>query len=99
MQGKRCKNNGIAPLKDHGIIFSNSKVEIVNKQFTSIFTKEDTSNLPDLGPSPHPKLSDIIIDCEGVLKVFLDLKSHKVAGFDNIQTRLLKDYAYELARV
>ena len=73
------------------------KAEILNKQFTSVFTKEGTSNLPDLGPSSYPKLPDIIIDCEGVLKLLRDLKPHKATGSDNIPPRLLKYYACALA--
>ena len=73
------------------------KAEILNKQFTSVYTKEDTSNLPDLGPFSYPKLPDIIIYCEGVLKLLRDLKPHKASGSDNIPTRLLKDYACALA--
>ena len=92
VQGKRCENNGVAPLKDNGIICSDSKLkaEILNKQFTSIFTKEDTSYLPDLGPSPYPKLPDIIIDCEGILKLLRDLKPHKAAGLTISQPDCLK---------
>jgi hypothetical protein len=41
----------------------------MNNQFTSVFTSEDPLQpLPDLGPSPHPAVSDITITQEGVQK-------------------------------
>ena len=52
---------GVAPLKHEGIIYSDNKTkaEILNKQFSSVFTVEPDGDLPDLGPSPHSPVSHI----------------------------------------
>jgi hypothetical protein len=33
---------------------SKTKAEILNTQFSSVFTTEDITNVPDLGDSPYP---------------------------------------------
>ena len=46
---------GVSPLKNEdGFLKSDnqSKANILNNQFESVFTKEDTSSIPDKGPSP-----------------------------------------------
>ena len=48
VRSKRCDNTGIAPLKDSGHLHtdSQSKANILNNQFTSVFNIEDTSDIP-----------------------------------------------------
>ena len=69
IKSKRTDSCGIAPLKRDGIAYSDArmKANILNNQFTSVFISRDHSQpLPDLGPSPHPAVSDITITQEGV---------------------------------
>ncbi|MCG8033368.1 MAG: reverse transcriptase family protein, partial [Candidatus Thiodiazotropha taylori] len=66
-------------------------------QFCSVFTEEDTSDLPDLGPSHTPSVPPIKVNIKGVLKLLKDIKPHKASGPDNIPARLLKEAAEELA--
>ena len=51
------------PLTKGGYTHSGSlkKVNILNDQFTSIFTTESTTNVPTIGPSPFLDLEQIEI--------------------------------------
>ena len=91
-------STGVGRLKKDGLTFSDSlnKANIMGGQFCSVYTKEDTSDLPDLGPSQTPTVPPIKVTCKGVLKLLKDIKSHKVSGPDNIPGRLLKEAAEEL---
>ena len=44
----RKDNNGISPLKAEGKIYSEpkAKADILNEQYQSVFTREDTANVP-----------------------------------------------------
>lgn len=68
----------------------------MNKQFASVFTIEDKSNIPLLESSPHPDIPDINISEEGVLKQLRQLNPRKASGPDGIPARLLKEMAVEL---
>ena len=54
---KSLKNDscGVAPLRDDGVLKSNpkEKAEVLNKQFSSVFTNDTNSSYPDLGNSPY----------------------------------------------
>jgi hypothetical protein len=59
----------VAPLKNkEGFIHSDttSKAEILNEQFQSVYTKENTSIMPDKGQSKYPSMKDIVINTKGV---------------------------------
>ena len=83
---KKCDNSGVAPLRRDGVARSDSQVNanILDDQFSSIFTKEDTSPIPSLGHSTHPDLALITVSKEGVHKLLEGLKIHSVAGPDEI---------------
>ena len=66
-------------------------------QFCSVFTQEDMSELPDLGPSRTPNVPPIKVNIKGVLKLLKTIKSHKATRPDNIPGRLLKEATDELA--
>jgi len=44
------------------------KANILNDQFTSVFTKGDTTNVPTMGPSPFPDLEQLQIHPNGIKK-------------------------------
>ncbi len=74
------------------------KAEALNKQFTPVFTKSNnTSDLPDKGPSPYPAIDDLHISTSGVIKQLKKLQTNKASGPDEIPARMLQDYAEELA--
>ena len=70
---------------------------LINQQFTSVFTHENTSTLPNLGASPF---SSIIVDnihADGVAKLLADLQGHKAHEPDGIPARLQKETTYSMA--
>ena len=93
--------HGIAPLKvENSFVYhSEDQAEILNKQFQSVFTKEDLSNIPECcGPS-IPPLHNITISVDGVKKLLSTLDSSKSCGPDNIPARILKHCCDEIAPI
>ena len=87
--------SGVSPLKENGTIHSDSKTkaEILNRQFESVFSNEDLSNIPSKGDSPHSSMPCITITTPGVTKILKNLKIHKASGPDEIPARILKETA------
>ena len=102
IKAKKQESTGVAPLKNiDGFIHSSSqsKAEILNAQFQSVFTVEDLSSMPDKGPSPYASMEDIKFNTKGVHKQLTQLNTHKATGPDNIPTAILRLAADELAPV
>ena len=76
-----------------------SKANILNNQFESVFTKEDTSSIPDKRPSPNPEMPDIEVYWKGVHKLLKGLKSFKATGPDSIPAFILKAAVDQLAPI
>ena len=75
-----------------GLSSESIKVNTLNEQFVSVFNKnEDTSTIPDMGPSTHPSMDNINVTEEGVYKLLSNLQVHKDMGPDEIQTRFLTE--------
>jgi len=83
---------GTAPLKDNGVLISDpkGKAAILNRQYQSVFTNEDISNIPAPPEMPSPPMPEIDISRNGILKQLLELKDNKAAGPDLIPPRILK---------
>jgi hypothetical protein len=99
-KSKRTDSCGVAPLKRYGIAYSDArmKANILNNQFTSVFTSEDPLQpLPDLDPSTHPALSDITITQEGIQKLLCHLNPYKATGPDQVSPRLLKEPSKQIS--
>ena len=75
------------------------RANILIEQFQSVYTKEDTNNMPDKGPSPLPSMSNITFTAKGIAKLLHNLNSYKAAGPDSISTFILKVAANEIAPV
>ena len=101
IKSKRCDNTGVASLFSDGQLHSDniSKTRLLNDQFSSVFTRTNTSGLPNLGPSPHPDIRRFDVTEEGVLKLLKNINHHKAPGPDNIPGRLLKEGAIELSPI
>ena len=76
---------------------SQEKANVINQQFSSVFTNENVSTLPDLGFSPYNSIVTEDINVEGVAKLLSDLQSHKAHGPDGIPAYLLKETATSMA--
>ena len=72
---------------------------ILNRQFESVFTKEDTSTMPDKGPSPYPDMPKLEVHWKGVHKLLKGLKTFKATGPDSIPAFILKAAADQLAPI
>ena len=94
------KNSGIGPLKTkegYQKSDSQSKPDILNDQFHSVFTEEDMEDFPNMGPSPHHAMRRISIDQYGVHKLFSGLQPHKATVPEEIPAFVLKAVADDLA--
>ena len=70
------------------------KAEILNNQFVSVFTKEDTSNIPEFDPHPvTSNLNTIQITPEIVKKKLNKLRTDKSCGPDGVHPLLLNKLA------
>ena len=101
IKGQRCDNSGVAPLMNDGILQSNSlaKANLLNKQFVSVFTQENSIDLPFIAESPHPSVPPFSIDCTGVEKLLSNIKPHTASGPDELPAYFLKLGATELAPI
>ena len=59
----RKDNCGVAPLKENGKMHVDpkDKANILNRQYESTFTREDTSNIPQPRGEPCSPMPDIIV--------------------------------------
>ena len=98
-KGKRRDQVSIPSLQVNGTTISDAqeKAESFNQQFTSVFTDENTSTLPDLGVSPFTTIVVDDIHVDGVAKLLADLQGHTAHGPDRIPARLLIETAYSMA--
>ena len=90
----------VGPIRDkQGNIQSSAATQatLLNNQFASVFTSEDTTTLPELSPSPYPDMNHITIHTNGVATMLRHIKAHKATGLDEIPARLLKEAADQLA--
>ena len=96
IKSKRTGLCGVASLKRETIAYKDArmKANILNNQITS---EDPSQHLPDLGPSPHPTVSDITINQEGVQKLLCHLNSHKATGPDEVSPRLLKETGKQIS--
>ena len=84
----RMENLCLPPLKAGGSLITSAcdKAATLLAEFSSVFTIEDLSFIPWLGPAKH-KIQDILVYEDGVRKLLLQLKPHKASGPDRIPNR------------
>ena len=100
VKSKGQESIGVAPLKiKDGFLQSNNQreAEILNQQFSSVFTRDDDSSTPLKGNSPYPAMPDIQINKKGVQKLLKDLNQHRATGPNEVPSRILKIGAEELS--
>jgi hypothetical protein len=86
-KSRKQESSGITSLKNKdGYLHSDtvSKADILNKQFHSVYTKEDYANMPDKGPSPYPSMMKIKVNNQGVVTLLRGLRPFKATGPDEI---------------
>ena len=91
---------GTAPLKENGLLVSDpkSKARILNHQYQSVFSKEDSADIPEPNEPESPTMSEIVVTEEGVFKQLSTLQENKASGPDKIPLRILKAAAKPLSR-
>jgi hypothetical protein len=94
--GSKCKSRvGIAELqKDDGTLTScdTEKAEVLNTFFQSVFTHEDTTNVPHIDNHPiEEDLLDIHFSVQSVADILQRLNASKSAGPDGMHPRVLKE--------
>ena len=77
------------------------KAELLNDHFASVFTREDTSNIPDfeIQAKDVEILDSIVISTEKIKKHLLGLKVSKAPGPDGINGKILRELAIEISPV
>ena len=92
---------GVADLKVNNryIRDPKGKAEALSNQFSSVFTHEDRSAIPEPEGVSIPPLPDLTIYKEGVLKLLQNLNPNKAQGPDNIPPWILQSCAEEIAPV
>ena len=78
---------------------SQSKADILNWQFISVFSVEDTTTKPTPSGDAFPSMPDVVVSVSGVHKLLSNIKPKKASGPDSIPCRVLKEVALELAPV
>ena len=99
MKQRKQDNLGVADLEINGKLISDgqTKSEILNKQFSSVFTHENLANIPAVGDNPKPAIRPINISISGVTKQLLSLKANKACGPDSIPSWFLKEYTQDIS--
>lgn len=84
---------GVSDLKiDEDIITDDKgKSEILNDHFTSVFTEEDLSTVPDMSVNLKPCVGALKITVKGVVKQLNSLNHHEASGPDGIPSWFLKE--------
>ena len=92
IKSKRQDGNGVSPLKENGQLHSDStcKAEILNNQFFSVFTSEDTKNIPKLPGPLNTEMPKFEITVQGVTKLLEGLNGGKASGPDELPNLILK---------
>ena len=101
VKSQRNDSSGVAPLKGKdGLLHTNpvERCNLLNEQFCSVFSREDTSNLPQGNQDTVVEdMPDIQVGTEGVLKLLRKLNPHKACGPDGIPAQFLKSHAEDIA--
>ena len=83
--------------KDGSLILDDyAKANKLNDYFTSVFTKEDTSQIPNMNCNSYPDSPPIRVTHEGVSQLLSNLHPNKAAGPDKLTSRFLKQFANDL---
>ena len=101
IKSKKQENIGVSPLKDGGKLYSDSqsKADILLKQFSSVFTRSTSSVMPPTTHRVPQGISNITVTIEGTEKLLKNINVTKAVGPDNIPNRVLRECAHELAPI
>ena len=97
---KRKESCNVAPLRENGVLISDAigKANILNRQYCSVFNKDNRGCEPSKGESDIPDMPPIKVTESGVLKLLQSLNPNKAAGPDKISPMVLKKLSNVLSR-
>ena len=102
LKAKKKDQVGIPPLNNkRGELQTTGKgkAEALNSQYSSVYTDEDTTSVPSTGESPFASMPCIRVTVKGVTNLLQKLNPKKAIGPDLVPTRVLKEYADEVAPI
>ena len=79
------------------VVDSQAKADLLNNQFSSIFTIDNGSSLPNMGTYQYPDAPSIDFATSGIAKLLSELDPSKSSGPDRIPPMLLKMLATEIS--
>ena len=100
VKNQKRDNCGISPLTSNGQVHEDSKgkAEVLNCQFQSVFTEEDTTQMPKLPDTDRlPSIEELQISAKGVQKLLESIDPKKASGPDEVPCRVMKEAAEEIA--
>jgi len=92
IKNRKKDHFGVAPLNDGGTTYTEAKqkAQILNKQFESVFTNEDVTNVPQLDSPGYPKIGDVPFTTRGIQLQLERLDPAKAPGPDQLPARVFK---------
>ena len=72
---------------------------IKNRQYQSVFTRENEGEVPTPSGEPYPSMPEIEVTTPGVRKLLANINPHKASGPDAIPAKILKECADDLAPI
>ena len=99
VKSRKRDNIGVSPLFSNGKLESDSKTkaDILLNQFSSVFTTDDSTDMPPVDKRVEESMKNIVIEVKGVEGLLKKINASKASGPDNIPNRILKECATELA--
>ena len=99
IKGMRKDTTSINVLHSNGEDYTDSetKANILNSQFASVFTKDNQAPFPCMPDKSVPDIPQISVTVDGVYNLLANLDAHKATGPDNIPSRFLKEFAQQIA--
>ena len=99
IKSRKCENIGESPLRDNkGKVHTDDKekANILNTQFTSAFSNDDTIT-PSMSSTRSMSMPEIIISINGVKKLLGKINPHKASGPDMVSARFLREVATQIS--
>ena len=90
---QRNDRGSVAALKEDGKVHTGGqkKAEILNKQFTSVFSVDKLGSDTILSRPSYPPIDRLLISIQGVEKLLTGINPNKAAGPDQVPCHILKE--------
>ena len=101
IKSKKLDHTGVGTLKHQGSTYTDSqeKVDLLANYFSSVFTQENMTHIPDLSDDTFPSIPQIEVHTDGVAQLLSSIQVNEASGPDNLPARFLKKVAYEITPI